>query len=622
MSEREPTSAPGPAEDQPSRTPTVPPPTTAPADTLAAMPVEPRPVVRLQVELRVVGMVAALWWMGLVHALVWAHWAGPSWRDVAELPWLGLLAPQALALALVLGQVAHDLPRARWPRRLRKPRVRDPWRWLLAGPPALLVAPLLWWRDRAAQAQVPEPVQVEAAFRRLLHAPRSIALRFAGWAAVAYVVDAVVLGAHTGWPRHVVVAMALLWIAILGPLAAMVHGWSRAMLRPEILCAPRPDPGAVERRTDLRVPLVVAATTASAGAIVAPLCAGYLWLSIASPVRAPPLLDLLLVVGLVALAACVIAFVIMAVDLRRDVLWAAAQVQAVVQERPPQALVPGSLSSREVQQLVEAVDRLIGRIRQATVAKYVAIERAKEGDRLKSQFLANMSHDLRSPLNSILGFSELLLRGIDGELTAEQAEMMQQIHDCGRELLQQIDDILDTAKLEARRLDLHPEPTPPANLISRAIKAARERQRGDIQYEAEVAPGLRPAFVDPFRAVQALTNILLFAGERMPAGTLQITLRERWVAEGPRILLQVFTPVKPASTEHLARSRTGFYRIPGHRGLGLGLPLAGAILELSGGSLSVEDRGEGMIFTAIMPAPQSKASWLRMRALVETEEQP
>jgi signal transduction histidine kinase len=330
----------------------------------------------------------------------------------------------------------------------------------------------------------------------------------------------------------------------------------------------------------------------------------------------------LLVVGLVALAACMTAFVIMAVDLRRDVLRAAAQVEAVVQERPPQALVPGSLSSGEVQQLVEAVDRLIGRIRQATVAKYVAIERAKEGDRLKSQFLANMSHDLRSPLNSILGFSELLLRGIDGELTAEQAEMIQRIHDCGRELLQQIDDILDTAKLEARRLDLHPEPTPPANLISRAIKAARERQRGAIEYETEVAPGLRPAFVDPFRAVQALTNVLLFAGERMPAGTLQITLRERRMAEGPRIIVQVLTPVKPASTEHLARSRTGFYRIPGHRGLGLGLPLAGAILELSGGSLSVEDLGKGMLFTAVMPAPQSKASWLRMRQLEEAGEQP
>lgn len=612
----EPSDASDASDISPSRTPTVPPPTSAPAAPPLAGPSEPL-VHRLQVELRVTAMVAALWGLALLHALVWAHWAGPPWRNLAELPWVGLLVPQGLALGLVLRHVLHELPRARWPRRRRTPRIRDPWPWLVVGPAALLVAPWLWWRDRSARQHTPEPAQVEAAFQRLLHAPRSIALRFVGWAAVAYVIDAVVLGAHTGWPHHVVIAMALLWIAILGPVAAMVHGWSRAMLRPEVLSAPRPTKGATARRSDLRVPLVAAATLTSAGAIAAPLAAGYLWLSIASPVHAPPpaLLDLMLVTGLTAQVACVVAFVILAVDLRRDVLRAAAQVAAVVQERPPQALVPGSLSSGEVQKLVESVDRLIGRIRQATVAKYVAIERAKEGDRLKSQFLANMSHDLRSPLNSILGFSELLLRGIDGELTAEQREMVQKIHDCGRGLLQQIDDILDTAKLEAHRLDIHPEPTPPANLINRAIKAARERQRGAIEYEMEVAPGLRPAFVDPFRTVQALTNILLFAGERMSAGTLRITLREGRVAEGPRIFVQVHTPTKPASTEHLARARRGFYRIPGHHGLGLGLPLAGAILELSGGSLRVEDLGEGMVFTAVLTAPQSKATFLRMRAI-------
>jgi signal transduction histidine kinase len=196
--------------------------------------------------------------------------------------------------------------------------------------------------------------------------------------------------------------------------------------------------------------------------------------------------------------------------------------------------------------------------------------------------------------------------------------MVQSIHDSGRELLLQIDDILDTAKLEARRLDLHPEPTPPANLISRAIKAARERQRSRIEYETQVAPGLRPAFVDPFRAVQALTNILLFASERMPSGTLRVTLNEAWVAEGPRVIVQVHAPVRPASTEQLARARRGFYRIPGHRGLGLGLPLAGAILELSGGSLSIEDLGEGMVLTAVMPAPQSKATYIRLRALEDS----
>ena len=68
------------------------------------------------------------------------------------------------------------------------------------------------------------------------------------------------------------------------------------------------------------------------------------------------------------------------------------------------------------------VDLLIG------IGYTSSIEKAKEADRLKSQFLANMSHDLRSPLNSILGFSELLLSGIDGEVTEDQRDQLQLVH--------------------------------------------------------------------------------------------------------------------------------------------------------------------------------------------------
>ncbi|MCA9709719.1 MAG: HAMP domain-containing histidine kinase, partial [Myxococcales bacterium] len=604
--------------DEPSRTPTEPPPTTVPEVVPRPEPPPEYPVMRLSVELRLLGMVATLWWLGLVHAAAWAHWAGPPWRDPALLPWASLVVPQVLALGLVLGHLVRLLPRTRWPRRRRTPRTRDPRPWLVLGLPALPLAPWLWLRDRRARRETSTPAQVDAAFESLLHTPRSTALRFASFGALAYVVDAVVLGAHAQWPRHVVVAMALLWLAILGPLAAMVHAWSRAMLRPEVLCAPRADASPPGRRTSLRASMILVATVACAGALVAPLAAGHLWLAIADPMQqhTPALLELSWVGGVIALLACVATFVLLAVDLRRDVVRASAQVAAVVREQPPEQLMPGSLCTGEIYQMVDAVDRLIGRIRKATIAKYVAIERAKEGDRLKSQFLANMSHDLRSPLNSIIGFSELLLRGIDGELGAEQREMVQTIHGSGRELLQQIDDILDTAKLEAHRLDLHPEPTPPINLVNRAIHNARARQRGIVEYQTEVAPGLRPAFVDPFRMVQALTNILLFAGERMESGTLRIGVREGRVGDRRRIFVQVQTPVRPASTEHLGRARRGFYRIPGHRGLGLGLPIAGAILELSGGSLSIEDLGrDGMVFTAGMPSPQSRATYLRMRAI-------
>jgi two-component system cell cycle sensor histidine kinase PleC len=216
-----------------------------------------------------------------------------------------------------------------------------------------------------------------------------------------------------------------------------------------------------------------------------------------------------------------------------------------------------------------------------------------------------MSHDLRSPLNSIIGFSELLLSGIDGELKAEQRGLVEPIHRGGRRLLQEIDDILDTAKIEASRLDLHPEPTPANAIVSRAIEAARKRD-SSARFETDSAAGIPPVFVDPMRAVQALENVLLFAAERVEGKGVRIAIRTGNAGHQRVVTIQVRTPVRPATAEQLAQARRGFYRIPGHRGLGLGLPLAGAILELSGGSLSIEDLDDGMIFALALPAPHPR----------------
>jgi len=328
----------------------------------------------------------------------------------------------------------------------------------------------------------------------------------------------------------------------------------------------------------------------------------------AVPIAAVEPLDLrsLLLAGLVVAAAGVAAVVLVAVDVHRDVVRATRQVSAVARGQAPPPMLESSISTRELRTLVRSVDRLVSRMTEGNVAKYVAIERAKEAERLKNQFLANMSHDLRSPLNSILGFSELLLTGIDGEITPEQRKMVQTIHDSGRDLLQEIDDILDTAKIEAKRLELHPEPTPPATLLSRAVANARKRLRAPVTFDAQVAAGLPPAFVDPYRTVQALENVLLFACERMDEGAVTVTVRPGQTDAGRVIAIRVNTPVRPATAEHLARARRGFSRIPGHRGLGLGLPIADAIVTRQGGSLAIEDLGEGMVFTLHLPAPETR----------------
>ncbi|MBX7083074.1 MAG: HAMP domain-containing histidine kinase [Nannocystaceae bacterium] len=304
----------------------------------------------------------------------------------------------------------------------------------------------------------------------------------------------------------------------------------------------------------------------------------------------------------VALAAALAAIALglgavpLAHDLRRDARRAQAQLAAVSQGRAAAQLSGHALATAEMQRLVSAVERLLSRITESNVEKYVAIEKSKEADRLKSQFLANMSHDLRSPLNSILGFSELLLSGIDGQLAGEQREIVETIYNSGRELLQEIDDILDAAKIDAGRLELHAEPTPPATLVARAVANATRRTAPAIEYDVDVAPTLPPAFVDPYRTVQALENVLAFAATRVSRGRIGVKVQMSSSGRRRVIAVEIRTPVAPASAAQLTAARRGFHRIPGHRGLGLSLPIAGSIVELQGGALAIRESSRGMVF--------------------------
>lgn len=650
---------------------------------------------RLNVELRLLGAVAFSWVLVTALSAIWAWVTALPFSRTHPIPWASLLIAPSLAILVILGTLYRRLPAARWPRRGSLVSLPSPVPLLILGLPAVLFAPLLIARDRRARRRAPEPEQAEAAFQKLVGLPLTAAMLFVSWMAVAAVADSILLGIHLDWTRAPVVAVAIAWIATLGPTAALLNGRARAILRPEYLTAPRRTDRPFRRLMDLRLRLGVTASLAGLGAVAGPWAGGYLWMRamtanhaieeanqiaqtlvelaaageletlgrelVAHPevtlragnktygrpaeipaldgprdrdadgnldelvahhgatavlVPLPPTKSLPLPFLLMGTALCLTSAIasvaLITRDVRRDVVRASDQVLAVAKGEAPPPMTEASFSTREIRQLVQSVDRLVNRITEANVAKYVAIETAKEADRLKSQFLANMSHDLRSPLNSILGFSELLLTGIEGDLTAPQKDAVQSIYANGRDLLHQIDDILDTAKIEASRMEVHCEPTPPATLVSRAIQNAKKRNDRPIEYETKFAAGLSPAFVDPYRTVQSIENVLLFASERMPSGKLFVGVKQGLAETGRVVFIEVHTPVRPATAEDLTRALKGFHRIPGHRGLGLGLPIAGSILELEGGSLSIEDMGDQMVFTVQLPAPESRRA-LRLK---------
>src|SRR5574339_858250 len=118
--------------------------------------------------------------------------------------------------------------------------------------------------------------------------------------------------------------------------------------------------------------------------------------------------------------------------------------------------------SRLYEQLKQASEELERKVQEATAEladqnellrrQHIALEQASA---LKSQFLANMSHEFRTPLNAILGYTSMLLKGVSGEMTAQQRRNLERIDSNSRHLLALINDILDITRIEAGRMPLN-----------------------------------------------------------------------------------------------------------------------------------------------------------------------
>lgn len=551
---------------------------------------------RLRVELRLLGGLGFAWLVAGGQSALWARLVlGPD--AFAQLSWSTLALPHAVALIVAGLSLFSDAPKGRWPTEVSP----SPAFWMVLGFLTLPLAPLFIMRDRRLGERPTQSRELlEHGFARLLRLPRAVGLRFWTWMAAALAVNALTIGRIVQAPTGMTLGLLALWLAAITPAALVVTGVSRTFVRPQILSAPH-RVTAFTSRSVLRERMTMQASLVSGALVLAPLCAAGLVAFREGPVGWPPWGGLAFA-GFVFASAAIAASVFVARSVHRDVVRATARIHAVVRDAPIASVDEASFATREARTLVAAVDHMVSLISESNIAHYVAIEKAKEADRLKSQFLANMSHDLRSPLNAILGFSELLLSGIDGELNEPQREMIALILRSGKDLLREIDDILDTAKIEAGRLELAPEPTPVANLVTRGIALAKKQAPGLPQFGVRFAPGLPAVICDTQRTIQAIANVLLFAHEGTDSPEVGIEVKLGSTERGGAVFVAVAVEHHPASAEDLARARSGFFRIPGHRGLGLGLPLAASVLEQQGGALDIEALSKGMVFSIELPA--------------------
>jgi PAS domain S-box-containing protein len=239
------------------------------------------------------------------------------------------------------------------------------------------------------------------------------------------------------------------------------------------------------------------------------------------------------------------------------------------------------------------------------------VSREWQMDRLRSNIISVVSHEFRTPLTSIIGFSEFLLTREATE--EEQRSSLELVYKEGLRMEALVNDFLDVSRLDAGRTVLNPESLDPGDVVSRAVNAylvrcGQQRLRGDVQ------PGLPRVSADPDRVDQILDNLISNAVKYSPDGTQISLLAQGASGRGEEypcidgcdcpdwIVFTVEDRGFGIPSDQLAEIFKPFHRVEGEvtrriRGTGLGLSIVKSLVELHGGKVWVDSEvGAGSSF--------------------------
>jgi signal transduction histidine kinase len=230
---------------------------------------------------------------------------------------------------------------------------------------------------------------------------------------------------------------------------------------------------------------------------------------------------------------------------------------------------------------------------------------------LRDSQLADLAHELRTPLSSVIGLSAVLAKGIHGPLTDKQSEYVAQIEASGRHLLALVSSVLDLARADAGTLPAQRDAVDAAELVEQSAAMVREVALGKgVVVRAGADPGLPRIDADPLLVKQVLLNLLSNAVKFTEPGQRVGVYARR---EGGLVAIEVWDSGIGIAAEDLERVFEPFVQVDSslsrrREGTGLGLPLSRRLTEAQGGRLTVRSAlGYGSVFTATFPVAGSLA---------------
>jgi signal transduction histidine kinase/DNA-binding response OmpR family regulator len=264
--------------------------------------------------------------------------------------------------------------------------------------------------------------------------------------------------------------------------------------------------------------------------------------------------------------------------------------------------------TRDLEEQTETLKEEIASRRLAEESLMVAREEAVAGARLKSDFIANVSHEFRTPLNAILGYGEILKFEAEKMNRPDLVEDLKSIETAGRHLLGLINDILDFSKIQAGKVELHSEPFSVEDLVEDVMTTIRPlARRNDNHVRVDCGEPAGVMTSDPTRVRQILLNLLSNANKFTEDGEVVLEVRRRKIGEADWVQFTVRDTGIGIDAEKILTLFQEFIQgevttTRKYGGTGLGLAISHRLCQMLGGDISVSSqRGKGSVFTVNLP---------------------